>query len=313
MPTSTRNQEHEHGRLFEFQATLPKLPVPDLPSTVQKYIESLEAVLPRDKFLESKQVAEEFAKSAQGQELQQRLVERAAEPGRANWLEEWWNDLSYMGYRDPVIPYVSYHYSYNDDPACSTASQRAAHVAVAALAFRAQLVDGSLAPEMQKTSPLCSHSYKYMFNACRIPHKPSDFCRTVDYAANEAITVIRNNQFFSVPITQQGMPLSTVEFAEIFERIIELADSQTAVPVGVLTADNRDAWADNRQLLLNVAGNAQVLDAIESSAFVIALDKAQPVTREELSHAVWHGDGRSRWFDKPVQFIVTDNARAGMC
>ena len=42
---------------------------------------------------------DEFGASA-GPELQKRLVQRAQE--REHWLEEWWDDLGYLGYRDSV-------------------------------------------------------------------------------------------------------------------------------------------------------------------------------------------------------------------
>ncbi|KAJ2821245.1 Carnitine O-acetyltransferase mitochondrial [Coemansia furcata] len=313
MPVSTsRDIEYEYGKLFAQQGQLPRLPVPDLRKTLAKYGESLEPLLPSDKLASSKRAIQEFAESAQGQALQQRLEERAKDPGCANWLEEWWNDLSYMGYRDPVIPYVSYHYSFNDDPLCSRPNQRAAKLIAGAMAFRQTIIDGSLAPETTKTGALCSHSYKFMFNACRIPQKPSDICRTVPYAGNDTVVVIRNAQFFVLPLVQDGALLTQAEIEGVLDRIVAQADANAAVPVGLLTADNRDAWAENRRLLID-AGNAAVLDAIESSAFVVALESSRPVTRVEFSHAIWHGDGRSRWFDKPCQFVVCDNGRAGFC
>ncbi|KAJ1823494.1 Carnitine O-acetyltransferase mitochondrial [Coemansia sp. RSA 2671] len=310
MPTTNRDTEHEYGRLFAQQGQLPRLPVPDLRKTLAKYGESLEPLLPSDKLAHSKRVIQEFGESAQAQELQQRLEARAMDPNCANWLEEWWNDLSYMGYRDPVIPYVSYHYSFNDDPLCSRPNQRAAKLITGAMAFRQAIVDGSLSPEATKAGALCSHSYKFMFNACRIPQKPSDICRTVSYEGNATVVVIRNAQFFLLPLIHDGAMLTQAEIEQVLDRIVAQADANAAVPVGLLTADNRDTWAENRRLLID-AGNAAVLDAIESSAFVVALETSRPVTRVEFSHAIWHGDGRSRWFDKPCQFVVCNNARAG--
>lgn len=57
--------------------------------------------------------------------------------------------------------------------------------------------------------------------------------------------------------------------------------------------------------------NKAILDKIESSSFVVCLDDSKPVTRDEGSRACWHGDGRNRFFDKPLQFIVFDNGKAG--
>ncbi|KAJ1845911.1 Carnitine O-acetyltransferase mitochondrial, partial [Coemansia sp. RSA 486] len=137
MPSNTggsrRAIEKSLGRLYENQSRLPRLPVPSLESTLAKYSRSLEPLLSAEDLAESKRAIEAFAKSSQAKELQKRLEARAADPDCANWLEEWWNDLSYMGYRDPVIPYVSYHYSFNDDPECQRPNQRAAKLILGAL------------------------------------------------------------------------------------------------------------------------------------------------------------------------------------
>ena len=66
--------------------------------------------------------------------------------------------------------------------------------------------------------------------------------------------------------------------------------------------------------------NCQILDAIHSSAFIICLDSSQPKDSIHHSRALWHGDVvtgipvglRNRWVDKPLQFIVFDNAYAGI-
>jgi carnitine O-acetyltransferase len=57
--------------------------------------------------------------------------------------------------------------------------------------------------------------------------------------------------------------------------------------------------------------NAKILEKVESSDFVVCLDDQNPVTRDEGSRACWHGDGRNRFFDKPLQFIVFENGKAG--
>ena len=57
--------------------------------------------------------------------------------------------------------------------------------------------------------------------------------------------------------------------------------------------------------------NARMLEKIESSDFIVCLDDQSPFTRDEGSRACWHGDGRNRFFDKPLQFIVFENGKAG--
>ncbi|ORX68228.1 choline/Carnitine O-acyltransferase, partial [Linderina pennispora] len=300
------------GELFKYQSQLPKLPVPKLSETLPKYLKTVEPLLSKEELAHTTKTVEEFAKSAQGQELQRRLEARAAEPGRVNWLEEWWNDLSYMGYRDPVTPYVSYFYAYKDDKLRRKATQRAAAIVRAAWQFRAQVESRTLAPEMARDTPFCSHSYNYMFNATRVPVRPSDVEAVFDLAANTHITVVRNNQFFALQLIHDGQLLSAAEIESQLDRIVEQADSSAAVPVGVLTADNRDLWADNYKLLLAASPkNAQTLETLQSSAFTVCLDDSRPVTREEYHRVYWHGNGRNRWFDKSLQFIVCDNGKAG--
>ncbi|KAJ2725477.1 Carnitine O-acetyltransferase mitochondrial [Coemansia sp. Benny D115] len=300
------------GKLFEFQEQLPRLPVPKLEETLPKYLSTVEPLLSKEEFARTKKIVEEFGQSAQGRELQRRLEARAAEQGRINWLEEWWTELSYMGYRDPVVPYVSYFYAYKDDKLRRKPNQRAAAIIRAAWEFRRQVQTRELAPEMARTTPLCSYTYNYMFNATRIPKLPTDYEATYDLAQNEHIAVVRNNQFFVVPLVHDGQLLSAAEIESQLDRIVAAADSTAAVPVGVMTSDNRDLWAANYQLLRDAAPeNAATLERLQSAAFLVCLDDSRPVTREEYHRVFWHGNGSNRWFDKSLQFIVCDNGKAG--
>jgi hypothetical protein len=57
------------------------------------------------------------------------------------------------------------------------------------------------------------------------------------------------------------------------------------------------------------------LDAINKAAFVVCLDSGKPFEQgglHDFSRNLWHGDGRNRWFDKPVQIIVGDDGRLGI-
>jgi len=51
-------------------------------------------------------------------------------------LADWWNDAAYMGYRDPVVVYVSYFYVHVQDQRRRTAPKRAASLIKAMLPFR---------------------------------------------------------------------------------------------------------------------------------------------------------------------------------
>ncbi|KAJ5175832.1 Carnitine O-acetyltransferase [Penicillium canariense] len=294
------------GKMLRFEDSLPRLPVPSLEETGKRYLKSVHPLVSEAEYERTKKAVEAFIRpGGEGEPLQKRLLERAADPKIKNWLAEWWNQAAYLGYRDPVIPYVSYFYSYRDDRARRNPAKRAAAITSAALEFKRQVDDGSLEPEYMRGQPMAMSSYEYMFNCCRrgLPRKYSA-------AENQHIVVVRKNQFFKVPLVVDGQALNVSELELQFQRIYETA--QPAPPVGVLTAAHRDHWTAARKTLIAAdPANEQALQDIESAGFVICLDDAKPVTLEERAHQYWHGDGSNRWFDKPLQFIVNDNGTAG--
>lgn len=91
----------------------------------------------------------------------------------------------------------------------------------------------------------------------------------------------------------------TVNVCRQFQRIQDLAKTPNNSPIGILTAENRDTWAEARQIILDASpDNKKALERVESAIIVLALDDSKPVTREQISRGIWIGDGRSKWFDK---------------
>lgn len=60
-----------------------------------------------------------------------------------NWLADWWDDVAYMAYRDPVVVYVSYFYVHKDGKGLGGrgdvggGAERAARLIKAMMPFRA--------------------------------------------------------------------------------------------------------------------------------------------------------------------------------
>lgn len=313
MNQTTSHYSGNVGPMLRYEAKLPRLPVPTLSETCEKYLTSLRPLLSEPEFSKSKTAVEEFQRpGGQGEELQKRLVARANEPDRLNWLEEWWNDLAYFGYRDPVVVYVSYFFAFNADKMRRNPAARAASITTAAMEFRKLVAEQQLEPEYVKKEPLSMDSYKWLFNACRYPKKPSDYETAFDPAKNNHVVVMRKNKFYWFDLICNGKQLSTSEIERQFQKILDAAGSTKGPAVGALTADHRDVWTENRAKLLKAAPeNAELLQKIESALFVVCLDDSKPVTRDEVSQACWVGDGRNRFYDKSIQFVVFDNGMAG--
>lgn len=120
--------------MLRYQASLPKLPVPALESTCSKYLETVKPLVTPEAYARTEAVVSEFLASPLAQKLQDRLKDRASE--NTSWLSEWWNDAAYMGYRDPVVVFVSYFYVHANDPLRKTPAKRAASLIKAMIPFR---------------------------------------------------------------------------------------------------------------------------------------------------------------------------------
>ncbi|KAF9563145.1 acyltransferase ChoActase/COT/CPT [Agrocybe pediades] len=308
---------------FAAQSTLPRLPVPELQNTLARLKDSLKPIAwTEEEYASVVKKIDDFGKS-KAPELQERLLKRASE--KKHWLEEWWDDGGYLGYRDSVVINVSYYYGFDQSPShlSNAPAARAAGITRAAMVFRQKLKKGLLKPEGTKEGPICMDTYRWMFDCCRVPGEGLDwsvsYAKEGDIGDSGHIIVIRKNRIYKVDVTENGRILSTQEIEKQIQHIYD--NTLEEYPgVGVLSTSNRDVWAKDYAELESSPNNAKILEAINSSAFVVALDSSRPKDPIHHSRALWHGDViggipvglRNRWVDKPLQFIVFDNGYAGI-
>jgi carnitine O-acetyltransferase len=229
------------GAMLRFEDSLPRLPVPTLEETAKRYLKSLHPLLSNAEFEHSQRAVAEFVKpGGQGEELQKRLIAKRDDPNVKNWMYDWWNNDAYLAYRDPVVPYVSYGYSYRDDRRKRDPAKRAAAYTTAVLEFKKQVDSESLEPEYMRKQPMAMSSYKYMFNSCRVPAIPADYPVKYNEAENTHIIVVRKNQFFKVLHEVGGKQLNTTELEAQFRKIY--AKAERSLPIGSLTSQHRDNW-----------------------------------------------------------------------
>jgi carnitine O-acetyltransferase len=85
---------------FAAQNDLKRLPVPELDNTLSLLKETLRPIAhTAQESAAVERKVDEFAKTL-GPELQKRLQERYK--NTRHWLEQWWDDGGYLGYRDSV-------------------------------------------------------------------------------------------------------------------------------------------------------------------------------------------------------------------
>ncbi|EXJ63896.1 carnitine O-acetyltransferase [Cladophialophora yegresii CBS 114405] len=310
MPAEYR-EDNSKGAMLRFEDSLPRLPVPSLEETSARYLKSLHPLLSKEEFAASEKAVAAFNQPGSiGQKLQERLIRKAQDPNVKNWIADWWNEAAYLGCKDPVVPYISYFYSFRDDRRRRNPAKRAAAITTAALEFKRQVDSKSLEPEYMRKKPMAMSSYQYMFNTSRVAAEPADYPVQYPPEGHEHIIVIRNNEFWKVQTHVSGKQLNASELELQFKKVYQ--NAQLADPIGAITSLPRDQGAKARDNLLAASPlNAQVLEEIESSSFIVCLDSTMPVTLEERARVYWHGDGSNRWYDKPIQFIVNDNGTAG--
>ncbi len=83
------------------QKSLGRLPVPQLSDTFARLRSSLKPLARSEEELEAAlKKVDDFEKGPLARKLQERLLDRQKET--EHWLEEWWDNGGYMGYRDSV-------------------------------------------------------------------------------------------------------------------------------------------------------------------------------------------------------------------
>ncbi|OSX64457.1 hypothetical protein POSPLADRAFT_1055072 [Postia placenta MAD-698-R-SB12] len=318
------------GPAFAAQKSLPQLPVPALGDTVQRLKESLRPLAWNEKeYNESIAKVDHFANN-QGEELQRRLLERQAQT--QHWLEDWWDDGAYFTYRDSVVVNVSYYYGFVEHPVHlpQTPVHRAASLIRAAMLYRQQLKLGQAEPEKTKEGPICMDTYRWMFDCCRVPGQPADWSVSYavegDHGIGGHVVVLRRGRVWKLHPWAGDRLLSVSEIQRQIEHIYTTTQDEHPA-VGLLTASNRDTWSKDYDILSSNLENTSVLRDIHSAAFVLCLDTESAPNFIAHSRLLWHGAVpdlspsvtpspsqlglRNRWMDKPLQFVVSDDGKAG--
>jgi carnitine O-acetyltransferase len=315
-------ETHIGGPLYANQSSLPRLPIPTLEETMRRF---LPTALPLAKSEEEKSTLKEACQlfPQQAAALQQRLHHRRdVEMADSSWLQLWWNTWGYLQVRDSIVINVSYYFNFADDPTATTGVSRGASILFAAAEFRKRVCSGELPAEAvgKNKTPLCSVAFKYMFHACRIPKRVQDSYRIYDPSLYSHAVVARKGHFFAIPLCDPttGDPVALEDLRASLERVVQIADaSPPPLRLGVLTSNNRDDWADARMALLEAGGVAmeQALEKLESGAVMLCLDDEESVSRRQRGELFLYGgknSGYNRWFDKSIQFICTNNGKAGL-
>lgn len=301
---------------------IPKQPVPDLKQTAERYLRSLKPLLTDEEHKNTERIVNEFISNAGlGPQLHAKLLERYQNTD--NWMKEWWLQVAYLGYRTPVIVHSSpgtvgppIALNRPDDVYLF-----AARLVAGVCNYNEMVKSGKMKQEMARNDPLDMQPYGMILGTHRQPNKMMDKLLHTDEARH--IIIISNNHFFKLCVVDKNGILSE---GKLVTAIKDIADrsGMPGKPVGILTGNDRDTWAKDHSLLLELGNNRSVIKDIETSLFILCLDKN--ITKDAFKEknnasvrAVQTMTGfnsclnaGNRWHDKTVQYIVAADGYIGM-
>lgn len=153
---------------YSYQGALPSLPVPNIKSTVNKYIESVKPLLNDEEFRQTEVLAYEFLTGI-GPNLN-RYLKLKSWFWTSNYITDWWEKYIYLRGRSSLMINSNY-YIMDFDNFIPTTKQAARAAAVTKLMcdFCRLLDQEKIEPmRVKNLAPLCMAQYERMFATTRV-------------------------------------------------------------------------------------------------------------------------------------------------
>lgn len=326
-PLASDQPKHEQGITFAAQDKLPKLPIPELDSSMTKYLTALKPLQSPREHAETKQAVEEFLKN-DGPELHERLKKYAN--GKTSYIEQFWYD-SYLNFDNPVVLNLNPFFLLEDDPTPARNNQvtRAASLVVSALSFVRAVRREELPPDTVRGTPLCMYQYSRLFGTARVPTENG--CHIGQDPESKHLVVLCHGQFYWFDVLDDNSDLIMTE-RDVSINLQTIVDDAQQTPIqdaakgalGVLSTENRKIWSGLRDVMTREEGsnNADCLGIVDSALFILCLDYTEPHSQADLCQNMLCGTSQvekgvqigtctNRWYDK-LQIIVCKNGSAGI-
>ena len=178
---------------------------------------------------------------------------------------------------------------------------------------------------------MCMDQYQRLFSCYRYPGLGEDRQEVYPPTGDDDhATVVCRGRYFSLQLRAGNEWLSEEDCFSQLRRIrrkaveAEEANGDDYPRVGYFTTNQRDLWAKHRQHLLENVTNQESLKRIETSLFLVCLDKPVPkvadrndYTDDQRLRLMVHGgeideNAYNRWYDKTMQFIVGEDGACGL-
>uniref|UniRef100_A0A0R3RFG8 Carn_acyltransf domain-containing protein n=1 Tax=Elaeophora elaphi TaxID=1147741 RepID=A0A0R3RFG8_9BILA len=315
-------------QLYSCESLLPTLPLPSLNGTIARYLDSVEPLLSSDEFMDVKKMAENFLKN-EGWKLQ--ILARLYWCFVSNYVTGLWEKYAYLYSRKGLM--INSSVAHLDVFVNVPANQavRAAHVV-----FLETL--SVLSVDRQSLSPIAGGiiSLSHLWKCYGTVRVPGEIMGTTLYhldvycGTSRHIVVYYRGCIYKLDVfDENGCIFSLEELTEIFLELLTRNESVGEVEgrIAALTTDSRNQWCLNRRrFFLENAINRTSLAAIESANFCLILDDTNyddnsvgilcnlnaymfKEALEVFLKNMLTGDGRNRWADKSLNYVISSNGR----
>ncbi|KAJ8353930.1 hypothetical protein SKAU_G00214970 [Synaphobranchus kaupii] len=302
---------------FQYQASLPPLPVPSLEGTLSKYLDAVKPFSSEKEFEATSQIVKLFGEGL-GKDLHQKLLQRGRT--KRNWLEEWWLDSAYLEVRMPAqlnvnfggaAPYLEHFWP----PKAGTQLERTSIITWHCLQYWDLLRTERLAIHKVGNVPLDMDQFRMLFCTCKVPGITKDTIFNYFKTESEGpcpshLVVMCRGRIFSFDALHDGCILTPPEILRQLVYVKQCCDGEPeGEGVAALTTEERTRWAKAREHLIGLDPmNKTILETIQSSLFALSLDESMPYsTPENYSALVLQtltGDPTIRWGDKSYNSIA---------
>lgn len=244
--------ESSEERTFQYQDSLPSLPVPPLDESLSKYLDAVKPFLNQEEYQRTEDIVKKFENGI-GKELHQKLLERAKM--RRNWLEDWWLNVAYLDLRISTQihcnmggpgPYIEHYWP----PKEGTQIDRACINIWHTLKYWDLLRAEKVAIERSGNTVLDMNQFRMLFCTCKIPGLTRDslgsyFKTEAEGECPSHLIVLCRGRVFAFDAMHEGSMLTPPEIFRQLRYIQERCYSEPDGPgLAALTSNERTKWAE---------------------------------------------------------------------
>ena len=246
-------------------SVLPKLPVPTLSGSLDRFLSVLAPLLTPEQFSQTLRLTDKF-KTGQGPILQEKVLKLSRETD--NWATHVWLQTRFLRNRDP-LPLTNGSSAIDAKATWSTRATKQDTIAkyIVYLAEVAQRIRTNKFNWDQFGTPNME-PYKRVFGGHRLPGLKIDSYKLSPHSNH--IVVMNAGNVYKVPVHTGERPVTPQEMYSLLRRVLETG--QEGASLGLLTALDRDAWYIAREHLQVSPVNRASLATIEECIFAVCID-----------------------------------------